>query len=77
MDKLYRDLTLATQSEKYDSVHLMSSILLINVREKMQAQPHHQYYHYAKRKLRCVNHCKGNDPVLDENQRLEIEAFLT
>jgi isoleucyl-tRNA synthetase len=41
MDKLYRDLTLTTQSEKFDSVHLSEfqstlKTLLINLESKMQ-----------------------------------------
>jgi isoleucyl-tRNA synthetase len=80
LDGLYRDLTLATQSEKFDSVHLAEFPKhvenFVNKLLERNAETNYLVISFITK--------KGNDyastlqkvmiPVLDEKQRLEIEA---
>ncbi|MGK0295611.1 MAG: isoleucyl-tRNA synthetase [Ulvibacter sp.] len=84
MDKLYRDLTLATQSEKYDSVHLAKFPVSVEnyvnkmLESKMQKAQTISSLVLSLRKKEMIKVRqplqKVMIPVLDENQRLEIEA---
>jgi isoleucyl-tRNA synthetase len=84
MDKLYRDLTLATQSEKYESVHLAKFPVSVEnyvnkmLESKMQKAQIISSLVLSLRKKEMIKVRqplqKVMIPVLDENQRLEIEA---
>jgi isoleucyl-tRNA synthetase len=84
MDKLYRDLTLATQSEKYDSVHLAKFPISVEnyvnkmLESKMQKAQTISSLVLSLRKKEMIKVRqplqKVMIPVLDANQRLEIEA---
>jgi isoleucyl-tRNA synthetase len=84
MDKLYRDLTLATQSEKYESVHLAKFPVSVEnyvnkmLESKMQKAQTISSLVLSLRKKEMIKVRqplqKVMIPVLDENQRLEIEA---
>jgi isoleucyl-tRNA synthetase len=84
MDKLYRDLTLATQSEKYDSVHLAEFPISVDnyvnkmLESKMQKAQTISSLVLSLRKKEMIKVRqplqKVMIPVLDENQRAEIEA---
>nr|WP_314896656.1 isoleucine--tRNA ligase [uncultured Flavobacterium sp.] len=84
MDKLYRDLTLATQSEKYDSVHLaefpkhVENFVNKMLESKMQKAQTISSLVLSLRKKEMIKVRqplqKVMIPVLDENQRAEIEA---
>jgi isoleucyl-tRNA synthetase len=84
MDKLYRDLTLATQSEKYESVHLAKFPVAVEnyvnkmLESKMQKAQTISSLVLSLRKKEMIKVRqplqKVMIPVLDENQRLEIEA---
>ncbi|MFV5690633.1 isoleucine--tRNA ligase [Flavobacterium sp. LT1R49] len=84
MDKLYRDLTLATQSEKYDSVHLAEFPVSVEnyvnkmLESKMQKAQTISSLVLSLRKKEMIKVRqplqKVMIPVLDENQRAEIEA---
>jgi isoleucyl-tRNA synthetase len=84
MDKLYRDLTLATQSEKYDSVHLAEFPISVEnyvnkmLESKMQKAQTISSLVLSLRKKEMIKVRqplqKVMIPVLDENQRAEIEA---
>jgi isoleucyl-tRNA synthetase len=84
MDKLYRDLTLATQSEKYESVHLARFPVSVEnyvnkmLESKMQKAQTISSLVLSLRKKEMIKVRqplqKVMIPVLDENQRLEIEA---
>jgi isoleucyl-tRNA synthetase len=84
MDKLYRDLTLATQSEKYESVHLAKFPVVVEnyvnkmLESKMQKAQTISSLVLSLRKKEMIKVRqplqKVMIPVLDENQRLEIEA---
>jgi isoleucyl-tRNA synthetase len=84
MDKLYRDLTLATQSENYDSVHLAKFPISVEnfvnkkLESKMQKAQTISSLVLSLRKKEMIKVRqplqKVMIPVLDENQRLEIEA---
>lgn len=84
MDKLYRDLTLATQSENYDSVHLAKFPISVDnyvnkmLESKMQKAQTISSLVLSLRKKEMIKVRqplqKVMIPVLDENQRLEIEA---
>jgi len=84
MDKLYRDLTLATQSEKYDSVHLAEFPFSVEnyvnkmLESKMQKAQTISSLVLSLRKKEMIKVRqplqKVMIPVLDENQRAEIEA---
>ncbi|WP_281297930.1 isoleucine--tRNA ligase [Flavobacterium limnophilum] len=84
MDKLYRDLTLATQSEKFDSVHLAEFPKYVGnfvdklLESKMQKAQTISSLVLSLRKKEMIKVRqplqKVMIPVLDENQRLEIEA---
>ncbi|MFV5701571.1 isoleucine--tRNA ligase [Flavobacterium sp. XS2P12] len=85
MDKLYRDLTLATQSEKYDSVHLaefpkhVENFVNKMLESKMQKAQTISSLVLSLRKKEMIKVRqplqKVMIPVLDENQRAEIEAI--
>ncbi|MFM2369435.1 MAG: hypothetical protein RL619_1741, partial [Bacteroidota bacterium] len=85
MDKLYRDLTLATQSEKYDSVHLaefpkhVENFVNKMLESKMQKAQIISSLVLSLRKKEMIKVRqplqKVMIPVLDENQRAEIEAI--
>ncbi|MFV5685194.1 isoleucine--tRNA ligase [Flavobacterium sp. GB2R13] len=85
MDKLYRDLTLATQSEKYDSVHLAEFPVSVEnyvnkmLESKMQKAQTISSLVLSLRKKEMIKVRqplqKVMIPVLDENQRAEIEAI--
>ncbi|WP_413999624.1 isoleucine--tRNA ligase [Flavobacterium sp. W1B] len=84
MDKLYRDLTLATQSEKFDSVHLaefpkyVENFVDKSLESKMQKAQTISSLVLSLRKKEMIKVRqplqKVMIPVLDENQRAEIEA---
>jgi len=84
MDKLYRDLTLATQSENYDSVHLAKFPVSVDnyvnkmLESKMQKAQTISSLVLSLRKKEMIKVRqplqKVMIPVLDESQRLEIEA---
>jgi isoleucyl-tRNA synthetase len=84
MDKLYRDLTLATQSEKFDSVHLaefpkhVENFVDKSLESKMQKAQTISSLVLSLRKKEMIKVRqplqKVMIPVLDEKQRLEIEA---
>ncbi|MFV8269196.1 isoleucine--tRNA ligase [Flavobacterium sp. GT2N3] len=84
MDKLYRDLTLTTQSEKYDSVHLAEFPVSVEnyvnkmLESKMQKAQTISSLVLSLRKKEMIKVRqplqKVMIPVLDENQRAEIEA---
>jgi isoleucyl-tRNA synthetase len=84
MDKLYRDLTLATQSEKFDSVHLaefpkyVGNFVDKSLESKMQKAQTISSLVLSLRKKEMIKVRqplqKVMIPVLDANQRLEIEA---
>jgi len=84
MDKLYRDLTLATQSEKFDSVHLAEFPKYVGnfvdklLESKMQKAQTISSLVLSLRKKEMIKVRqplqKVMIPVLDENFRAEIEA---
>jgi isoleucyl-tRNA synthetase len=84
MDKLYRDLTLATQSEKFDSVHLAKFPVSVenfvdkSLESKMQKAQTISSLVLSLRKKEMIKVRqplqKVMIPILDENQRAEIEA---
>ncbi|MFM9825776.1 isoleucine--tRNA ligase [Flavobacterium sp.] len=84
MDKLYRDLTLATQSEKFDSVHLAEFPKYVGnfvdklLERKMQKAQTISSLVLSLRKKEMIKVRQPLQkimiPVLDENQRAEIEA---
>lgn len=84
MDKLYRDLTVATQSEKYDSVHLAEFPISVEnyvnkmLESKMQKAQTISSLVLSLRKKEMIKVRqplqKVMIPVLDDNQRVEIEA---
>jgi len=85
MDKLYRDLTQATQSEKYDSVHLAEFPKSVDnyvnkmLESKMQKAQTISSLVLSLRKKEMIKVRqplqKVMIPVLDANQRAEIEAI--
>jgi isoleucyl-tRNA synthetase len=82
MDKFYRDLTLATESENmtFDFQLPVENYVNKMLESKMQkAQTFHWYYQSVKKEMIKVRQPlqKVMIPVLDENQRLQIEQFLT
>jgi isoleucyl-tRNA synthetase len=84
MDKLYRDLTMATQSEKFESVHLAQFPISVenyvnkSLESKMQKAQTISSLVLSLRKKEMIKVRqplqKVMIPVLDENQRLEILA---
>ncbi|MGO4817316.1 isoleucine--tRNA ligase [Flavobacterium sp. W22_SRS_FP1] len=84
MDKLYRDLTLTTRSEKYESVHLAKFPVSVEnyvnkmLESKMQKAQTISSLVLSLRKKEMIKVRqplqKVMIPVLDENQKLEIEA---
>jgi isoleucyl-tRNA synthetase len=84
MDKLYRDLTLATQTENHQSVHLAKFPISVEnyvnkmLESKMQKAQTISSLVLSLRKKEMIKVRqplqKVMIPVLDENQRLEIEA---
>ncbi|MBN9284637.1 MULTISPECIES: isoleucine--tRNA ligase [unclassified Flavobacterium] len=84
MDKLYRDLTQATQSEQYDSVHLaefpqyVENFVNKSLESKMQKAQTISSLVLSLRKKEMIKVRqplqKVMIPVLDEEQRSEIEA---
>ena len=84
MDKLYRDLTLATQSEKYDSVHLAQFPISVEnyvnkmLESKMQKAQTISSLVLSLRKKEMIKVRQPLQkimiPVLDATQRVEIEA---
>ena len=84
MDKLYRDLTLTTQTEKFESVHLaefpkyVGNFVNKSLESKMQKAQTISSLVLSLRKKEMIKVRqplqKVMIPVLDENQRLEIEA---
>ncbi|RVT78257.1 isoleucine--tRNA ligase [Flavobacterium sufflavum] len=84
MDKLYRDLTLATSSEKFDSVHLaefpkyVENFVDKSLESKMQKAQTISSLVLSLRKKEMIKVRqplqKVMIPVLDEKQRAEIEA---
>jgi isoleucyl-tRNA synthetase len=84
MDKLYRDLTIATQSEKYESVHLAEFPISVDnyvnkmLESKMQKAQTISSLVLSLRKKEMIKVRqplqKVMIPVLDDNQRAEIEA---
>ena len=85
MDKLYRDLTLATQSEKFDSVHLaefpkyVDNFVDKSLESKMQKAQTISSLVLSLRKKEMIKVRqplqKVMIPVLDEDQKAEIEAI--
>ncbi len=85
MDKLYSDLTLATQSEKFDSVHLaefpkyVGNFVDKSLESKMQKAQTISSLVLSLRKKEMIKVRqplqKVMIPVLDESQRAEIEAI--
>jgi isoleucyl-tRNA synthetase len=85
MDKLYRDLTIATQSEKYDSVHLaefpkhVENFVNKSLESKMEKAQTISSLVLSLRKKEMIKVRqplqKVMIPVLDDNQRAEIEAI--
>ncbi|SHF79724.1 Isoleucyl-tRNA synthetase [Flavobacterium fluvii] len=84
MDKLYRDLTLATNTEKFDSVHLAKFPISVenfvdkSLESKMQKAQTISSLVLSLRKKEMIKVRqplqKVMIPVLDDNQRAEIEA---
>ncbi|WP_269686089.1 isoleucine--tRNA ligase [Flavobacterium lacustre] len=84
MDKLYRDLTQATQSEEFESVHLATFPVLVenyvdkSLESKMQKAQTISSLVLSLRKKEMIKVRqplqKVMIPVLDANQRAEIEA---
>ena len=84
MDKLYRDLTISTQSEKYDSVHLakfpdsVENFVDKSLESKMQKAQTISSLVLSLRKKEMIKVRQPLQkimiPILDEQQRLEIEA---
>ena len=84
MDKLYRDLTLSTQSEKHVSVHLsefpkyVENFVNKSLESKMQKAQTISSLVLSLRKKEMIKVRqplqKVMIPILDENQRVEIEA---
>ncbi|WP_348823908.1 isoleucine--tRNA ligase [Flavobacterium aestuarii] len=84
MDSLYRDLTKATETEKYESVHLAKFPVSVEkyvnkmLESKMQKAQTISSLVLSLRKKEMIKVRqplqKVMIPVLDENQRLEIEA---
>ena len=84
MDKLYRDLTLATQSEQFDSVHLsefpkyVDNFVDKSLESKMQKAQTISSLVLSLRKKEMIKVRqplqKVMIPVLDEKQKAEIEA---
>ena len=85
MDKLYRDLTLATGSEKFDSVHLaefpkyVGNFVDKSLESKMQKAQTISSLVLSLRKKEMIKVRQPLQkimiPILDENQRDEIEAI--
>jgi isoleucyl-tRNA synthetase len=85
MDKLYRDLTLATQSERFDSVHLaefpkyVGNFVDKSLESKMQKAQTISSLVLSLRKKEMIKVRqplqKVMIPILDETQRAEIEAI--
>jgi len=85
MDKLYRDLTLATQSEGFESVHLakfpefVENFVNKSLESKMQKAQTISSLVLSLRKKEMIKVRqplqKVMIPILDENQRAEIEAI--
>ena len=85
MDKLYRDLTISTQSEKYDSVHLakfpdsVENFVDKSLESKMQKAQTISSLVLSLRKKEMIKVRQPLQkimiPILDEQQRLEIEAI--
>ena len=85
MDKLYRDLTQATQSEKFDSVHLaefpkhVENFVNKSLESKMQKAQTISSLVLSLRKKEMIKVRqplqKVMIPVLDNNQKAEIEAI--
>ncbi|MGA9637173.1 isoleucine--tRNA ligase [Flavobacterium sp.] len=85
MDKLYKDLTNATQSEQFDSVHLsefpkyVENFVDKSLESKMQKAQTISSLVLSLRKKEMIKVRqplqKVMIPVLDNNQRLEIEAI--
>ena len=85
MDKLYRDLTLATQSEKFESVHLakfpehVENFVDKSLESKMQKAQTISSLVLSLRKKEMIKVRQPLQkimiPVLDDNQRKEIEAI--
>ncbi|MEZ7515665.1 isoleucine--tRNA ligase [Flavobacterium frigidarium] len=85
MDKLYRDLTQATQSEKFDSVHLaefpkhVENFVNKSLESKMQKAQTISSLVLSLRKKEMIKVRqplqKVMIPVLDNNQRAELEAI--
>ncbi|AWG21002.1 isoleucine--tRNA ligase [Flavobacterium faecale] len=85
MDKLYRDLTLATQSEDFDSVHLakfpeyVENFVDKSLESRMQKAQTISSLVLSLRKKEMIKVRqplqKVMIPVLDEGQRVEIEAI--
>ncbi|RUT69821.1 isoleucine--tRNA ligase [Flavobacterium cupreum] len=85
MDKLYRDLTISTESEKYASVHLaefpkfVENFVNKTLESKMQKAQTISSLVLSLRKKEMIKVRqplqKVMIPVLDENQRAEIEAI--
>jgi isoleucyl-tRNA synthetase len=76
MDKLYRDLTVATQTEKYESVHLAQFPISVEnykmLESKMQkAQTISSWFYHSVKEMIKVRQPlqKVMIPVLDEDQR--------
>jgi isoleucyl-tRNA synthetase len=84
MDKLYRDLTLATQTEKFDSVHLaefpkyVENFVDKSLESKMQKAQTISSLVLSLRKKEMIKVRQPLQrvmiPVLDEKQRVEIKA---
>ncbi|MPT36466.1 MAG: isoleucine--tRNA ligase, partial [Flavobacterium sp.] len=84
MDKLYKDLTQATQSEKYDSVHLAEFPVFVenfvnkSLESRMQKAQTISSLVLSLRKKEMIKVRqplqKVMIPVLDDDQRAEIEA---
>lgn len=84
MDKLYRDLTVATQTEKYESVHLAQFPIAVEnyvnkmLESKMQKAQTISSLVLSLRKKEMIKVRqplqKVMIPVLDEDQRAQIEA---
>jgi len=85
MDKLYRDLTQATSSEKFDSVHLadfpkfVENFVDKSLESKMQKAQTISSLVLSLRKKEMIKVRQPLQkimiPILDEHQRLEIEAI--
>jgi isoleucyl-tRNA synthetase len=85
MDKLYRDLTLATQSEKFESVHLaefpkyVGNFVDKSLESKMQKAQTISSLVLSLRKKEMIKVRQPLQkimiPILDESERAEIEAI--